>query len=72
MRKVLMCHTIALGVHLFRCGTEMKYWSLMFGTAIAMAMLRGVKASEPITPNLPIHAKGIPKQNKRIILIDKN
>jgi hypothetical protein len=31
-----------------RCGDTMKKWSLMFGAAIAMAMILGVKAREPI------------------------
>jgi Putative transposase/Transposase zinc-binding domain len=51
-----------------QCGTTMKYWSLMFGAAIAMAMILGVKASEPIPPNLYIHARTIHKRSSRICL----
>jgi hypothetical protein len=34
------------------CGTSMILWSLMFGTAIAMGALLGVKPGEVIPPNL--------------------
>lgn len=55
------------------CGTDMKYWSLMFGAAIAMAMILGVKSGEPIPPNLYIHPNTIFKQRKKLCLkFDRN
>jgi hypothetical protein len=40
----------------------------MFGEAIAMAMILGVKASERIPPNLYIHARTIHKRSNRVCL----
>jgi len=53
------------------CSTTMVYWSLMFGKAIAMAIILGIKPDEKIPPHLYIGPKTIPKRSKHVKLIDK-